>query len=145
MNENHASICTVTHLPPQRRWVMLVNPCGRLSPTQPPGFQESRAFSRVMDTWEGKLQTSPPPFLPGLYAEHDITYSGISLWAVGLSFPSCAPPQFLVHSQPPGWWGGGEVEQAALCKHCSEITNTGLYYQHCFQHKSKDTALYQLL
>lgn len=44
---------------------------------------------------------------PALYAEHDVTYYGISLWSVGLSFPSCAPPQLLVHSQPPGWWGGG--------------------------------------
>ena len=42
-------------------------------------------------------QWSPLPHLtpPSLYIEHDVTWSGISLWPVWVSCPGCAPSQLL--------------------------------------------------
>lgn len=113
---------------------MLVSPCGWLSPTQTLSFQESRVFSLVMDTWEGALQTSPPASFPSFICW---VCCGMSLWSVGLSLPSYAPPQVPVHPQPPGWWGGWRGRTGSCVQDSSEIGNTSLYYQHCFQQKSK--------
>jgi len=65
-------------------------------------FQESRASSRRMVTWEDKQhnsQCSPFPIssLKAVTAEHDIVWHGISLGSVGVSCPGCVPSQLLVH------------------------------------------------
>ena len=105
-------------------------------------LQESRAPSGLKVRRETNAITlNVFPFLllpPALHAEHDIIWCGISLWSVGVSCPSHIPSQLLVGPQPTHWWGRVKVEKTlALCKHCSAITNTSLYYQHCYQHKSK--------
>jgi len=56
-------------------------------------LQESRAPSRVTDTWEDNVVTLNVPLLSSsvFIAEHDVVWYGITLWAVGVSCPSCVP------------------------------------------------------
>lgn len=58
-----------------------------------------------MAAWEDKCHHSKRSpsffFLPGLYAEHDIKWYGISLQSAGTSWLSCVPSQFFVHPPPP--------------------------------------------
>ena len=57
---------------------------------------------------------------------------------LGSAVPAVSPPSFLC---PPALWcEAGWCEKQGrlwLCKHCSAGMKTFLYYQHCFQHKSK--------
>ena len=48
----------------------------------------------VPEQWP--LASLPPSFI----AKHDIIWSGISLWSVGVSCPSCVPSQLFLHIQP---------------------------------------------
>jgi len=107
-------------------------------------LQESRALSRVMITWEDKRHHSKS--LPFLLLSPPLLYM-LSMTPYGMEYPfgqlgsavlAVSPPSFLCTSS---LLTGRVVQEAekplTLCKHCSAITKTSLYYQHCFQHKSK--------
>lgn len=49
-------------------------------------------------------QQPPGSFVPGLCAEHEATWDGISVWGQ-LCLPSSS-------SQPPHWWGGGGKQKS---------------------------------
>lgn len=51
------------------------------------------------------------PFLPNLFADHDTTWSGISLGLAGVSCPGWDPSQLLGYPQSTRWWGN-----TALCQ-----------------------------
>lgn len=103
---------------PSRVW----DPCriqGRL-------FHLPRAPGNVPAVSLGSTTAHAPPsflpsfLLPALYAEHNIIWSGISLWSVGVSCLSCVPSQLLGHPQSAPCWGsprnreGPDTVQALL-------------------------------
>ena len=47
----------------------------------------------------------PTPTPPTLYTRHDVTWYGIFLWPVWVSYPDCVPSQLLVPLQPSCWLG----------------------------------------
>jgi len=66
-------------------------------------LQGGRAPLRVTVTWEDKHPNSKyPSFLlpPAFIADHNSIRYGLSLWSAGVSCPSCAPSQLLLHPQP---------------------------------------------
>ena len=97
-----------THSSKAKQGIHLPLPIGRQVFSH---LQESRAPSRV-NGYLGRQNTMIPnvsSFLllpPALHAEHDVIWSGISLWSAGDSCPGCVASQLLVHPQPPHWWGG---------------------------------------
>ena len=60
-------------------------------------LQESRASWGVAFTWEDQHHNPKClPFPVAFIAEHAVIWSGISLWSVGVSCPSCVPSQLLL-------------------------------------------------
>lgn len=49
--------------------------------------------------------TIPQPVFPSVIIQHDATWSGIALWSLGISCPSCVPSQVFLHPQPTRWQG----------------------------------------
>ena len=86
------------------------------------------------------LQTSPPSFFSPLL-------SMLSKTSYGMGYPSgqlgsavlaVSPPNSVCILSPLAGRVVWEAEKTlALCKQCSAITKTSLYYQHCFQHISR--------
>lgn len=59
------------------------------------------------------------------------------LGQLGSAVLAVSSPSFQ-HSQPLCSWEYWEAEKTfTVCKPCSERAKPSLYYQHCFQHKSK--------
>jgi len=73
-------------------------------------LQENRASSCIMVTCKDNAITlKVPPLLllpPDLYAEHEIIWHGISLWAAVVGCSSCVFSQLLLHHQPIRWGDG---------------------------------------
>jgi len=63
------------------------------------------AHHQLTDAQPVSQQQPPGQLSPGLYADHDIIWPGLSLWSVGVSCPTWVPSQLLVHPQPPRWQG----------------------------------------
>lgn len=57
----------------------------------------------------------------------------VFFWSM-INCPGCVPFQCLCHPQAPDW---GREEALALCKHCSAIDKTLVWYQCYSRHKSK--------
>lgn len=75
-----------------------------------------------------------------LCTEHDVTSSEISLWSLGIPYPGCDRlllPTFHVPPTSLPAWPYKMQKRAHLCKPCSAITKTSLYYQLNVLHKSK--------
>lgn len=102
-------------------------------------LQESRAPSIVTVTWEDKHPHSKCSYLSAsLYAEHDSRCSGISLWSVRVSCPSCVPSKLLAGPQPPFHWDSMKNRKGlTVCGHCWAIMKMSLNCAPCFQHKCK--------
>lgn len=75
------------------------------------------------------------PFTPTVYTVHDVTWSGISLWSVRVTCPTCVPSKRPVHPQSSlMWW---YEKQKRLCASPAQQYQKHLCYQLCVQHKSK--------
>ena len=113
-------------------------------------FQESRASSRLMVTWEDRHHPSGHPlFLPppwALIADRSVICYGISLRSAGASCPSCVPHLLLVRPQTIRWQGslrsrkGLEAVQVLLSSNCNISVSSRLF---CSQ--IQNIASYELL
>lgn len=65
--------------------------------------QKTRAPSNLMVTVESTITPNVAALLllPTLYTEHDVVWSGISLWSVWVMCPGCVCSQPLMHLQLP--------------------------------------------
>ena len=94
-------------------------------------LKESRALSCMVVTWKDKGHHSecslPSLSFPQLRMLYGMQYP----WGHLGSAVLVSPPSFSG-----GVLWGAEMA-LALCKLCSAVTKTSLYYQHCFQNKSK--------
>ena len=96
--------------------------------------------NRVLGRQMPSLQMSSPSFFfPPLYTL-SMTSCGTEYPCghLGSAVPAVPPPHSFCTPSLLTGGVGWEAEQAlTLCKHCSAATKSSLYYQHCFQHKSK--------
>ena len=82
------------------------------------------------------LPSSPPRFIYLL----SMTWYGMeyAFGQPGSAVPAVSPPSSLCTPSPLAGGVGREAAKAlALCKPCSALMKTSLYYQQCFQHKPK--------
>ena len=106
-------------------------------------LQESRNPSCVMATWEDKCHHSECPLLPSSFPRficwvrcHKVWNTPLVSWGqLSQLCPlptSCASPAYslVVRCEK-------KKKTLMLCKQCSAIMKTSLYYQQYFQHKSK--------
>lgn len=68
------------------------------------------------------LNNHPQPVFCCFITHHVAKGSGITLWPLGISCPSCVPSQLLVHPLPTHWQGG--TKQKTCPRHCSSTTRT---------------------
>ena len=105
-----------------------------------PGKQGTITHNSYLGRQMPSLWTSPPSFFfPPLYMLSMTSYGmEYPSGQLGSAVPAVSPPNSLC---TPSVLAGGAVSEAeetlTLCKHCSAITKTSMYYQHCLQHKSK--------
>lgn len=79
-------------------------------------------------------------FPPASYCEHDAICNLISLGWLRVSCSSCGQSQFLVHAQPPHWWGGvrsrkgldcaGIAQQSQIVPELSTLFSAKIQYIH---------------
>lgn len=116
---------------------------GKQTGIQPfPGKRTSMACNSDLERQRSYSQHLPLLLhLPVVFTNHDAMWYGITLQCFEVSCPVCVPPHLLVSHHLLCWWGNMRNKKLTLCKNCSAVAKTSLFYQYCFHYKSRSQKL----